>query len=143
MSAERSNRSPSGRPPGKGKPGASSGGRSNGRSGGGRSGSGHSGSGHSGGGQRGAGRQSKGDKFTPKWRESLDQPVTAAQKRAAEVDKRRGGPRPPRDPDADRRWAEERVTEEWIDEGARARGRVRRRRAGIISGAPSAGGPTT
>ncbi|NKB39859.1 MAG: tetratricopeptide repeat protein [Ilumatobacter sp.] len=117
MSAERSNRSPSGRPPGKGKPGASSGGRSNGRSGGGRSGSGHSGSGHSGSGQRGAGRQSKGDKFTPKWRESLDQPVTAAQKRAAEVDKRRGGPRPPRDPDADRRWAEERVTEEWIDEG--------------------------
>ena len=63
-------------------------------------------------------RQSKGDKFTPKWREELDQPLTAAQQRAAEVDKRRGGPRPPRDPDADRRWAEERVTEEWIDEGS-------------------------
>lgn len=63
-------------------------------------------------------KSSKGDKFSPKWREDLDRPPTAAQQRAAEVDKRRGGPRPPRDPDADRRWAEERVTEEWIDEGS-------------------------
>ena len=38
--------------------------------------------------------------------------------RAQEVDQRRGGPRPPRDPDADRRWAEERITEQWIDEGS-------------------------
>lgn len=44
--------------------------------------------------------------------------MTAAKQRAAEVDKRRGGPRPPRDPDADRRWADERVTEEWVDEGS-------------------------
>ncbi len=83
-----------------------------------RSRSGRPGAGRSGGGRPGDRRQSKGDKFTPKWREELDQPLTAAQQRAAEVDKRRGGPRPPRDPDADRRWAEERVTEEWIDEGS-------------------------
>jgi tetratricopeptide (TPR) repeat protein len=88
------------------------------RSSGGNSSSGRSGSGRPGGGRPGDRRQSKGDKFTPKWREELDRPPTAAQQRAAEVDKRRGGPRPPRDPDADRRWAEERVTEQWIDEGS-------------------------
>lgn len=51
--------------------------------------------------------------------------MTDAQKRAAEVDKRRGGPRPPIDPDRDRRWAEERVTEQWIDEGSVGDGSLR------------------
>lgn len=43
--------------------------------------------------------------------------MTEARRRAAEVDKRRG-PRPPVDPDRDQRWAEERVTEKWVDEGS-------------------------
>jgi tetratricopeptide (TPR) repeat protein len=43
--------------------------------------------------------------------------MTEARRRAAEVDKRRG-PRPEADPDRDRRWAEERVTEQWVDEGS-------------------------
>lgn len=43
--------------------------------------------------------------------------MTEARRRAAEVDRRRG-PRPPADPDRDRRWADERVTEEWVDEGS-------------------------
>lgn len=47
----------------------------------------------------------------------VDEPMTEAKRRAAEVDKRRG-PRPPLDPDRDRRWADERVTEEWVDEGS-------------------------
>ena len=148
MPADRPNRSSSGSPRGSsgggkggprrpdgrsgGKRGAGAGGAGGGRSGAGRSGGGRTGSGRnddrrggtgrrdsSGGrGRPGERRTSKGDKFTPKWREDLDQPLTAAQQRAAEVDKRRGGPRPPRDPDADRRWADERVTEQWIDEGS-------------------------
>lgn len=136
MSAERSNRSSSGRPPRSGTSGGGRGGRPDGRSGdrkgsgrpdggrrnGGRSGSDRSDGGgggrRSGAGRSGERRQSRGDKFSPKWREHIDKAPTAAQQRAAEVDKRRGGPRPPRDPDADRRWAEERVTEEWIDEGS-------------------------
>jgi len=80
------------------------------------------GDGRRGPGQQGRGRgpsggKSRGDKFSPKWRDRLEQPVTDAQRRAAEVDARRG-PRPPRDPDADRRWADERITEEWVDEGS-------------------------
>lgn len=43
--------------------------------------------------------------------------MTEARRRAAEVDQRRG-PRPPADPDRDQRWAEERVTEQWVDEGS-------------------------
>lgn len=43
--------------------------------------------------------------------------MTEARRRAAEVDQRRG-PRPQPDPDRDRRWAEERVTEQWVDEGS-------------------------
>ncbi len=69
-------------------------------------------------GRSGGRAKSRGDKFAPKWKEGIDVPLTEAQKRAAEVDKRRGGPRPPIDPDRDRRWAEERVTEQWIDEGS-------------------------
>lgn len=68
-------------------------------------------------GRGGSGGKSRGDKFSPKWRERIDQPLTDAQRRAAEVDARRG-PRPPRDPESDRRWADERITEEWVDEGS-------------------------
>jgi tetratricopeptide (TPR) repeat protein len=42
---------------------------------------------------------------------------TAAERRAAEVRQTRG-PRPPRDPDAERAAIESRTVEEWIDEGA-------------------------
>jgi hypothetical protein len=76
------------------------------------------GSGRPGSGRPGERSGSRGDKFQPKWREQVEQPLTAAKKRAAEVDARRGGPRPPIDPDRDRRWADERITEEWIDEGS-------------------------
>ena len=47
----------------------------------------------------------------------VDEPMTEARRRAAEVDRRRG-PRPPVDPDRDQRWADERITEEWVDEGS-------------------------
>jgi tetratricopeptide (TPR) repeat protein len=42
---------------------------------------------------------------------------TAAERRAAEV-RRTRGPRPPRDPDAERQKIESRTLEEWIDEGS-------------------------
>src|SRR5262245_23362311 len=42
---------------------------------------------------------------------------TAAERRAAEV-RRTRGPRPPRDPDAERLAIESRTLEEWIDEGS-------------------------
>ena len=44
-------------------------------------------------------------------------PLTTAQQRAREVDARRG-PRPPRDPEADRQRIAERTLDVWIDEGA-------------------------
>jgi tetratricopeptide (TPR) repeat protein len=98
-------------------------GSSEGRSPGGRGPSSRPGGSRSGAGRSGSGRpgersSSRGDKFQPKWREDIAQPLTAAKKRAAEVDARRGGPRPPIDPDRDQRWADERVTEQWIDEGS-------------------------
>ncbi|MFK7916794.1 MAG: tetratricopeptide repeat protein [Ilumatobacter sp.] len=43
--------------------------------------------------------------------------MTEAKRRAAEVESRRG-PRAPIDPDRDKRWADERVTEQWVDEGS-------------------------
>ena len=104
----RDDRGSGGRPGGRdGDRDARSGGRPDGRRSGGQQGSG-----------RGpAGGKSRGNKFSPKWRERIDQPLTDAQRRAAEVDARRG-PRPPRDPESDRRWADERITEEWVDEGS-------------------------
>jgi len=134
MSSERSNRSSSGGTSGSSRNRSNDGRKPAGR----RNDAGRDRGGRPGGGKPRSGdrRPSKGQKFTPKWREDLDQPLTTAQQRAAEVDKRRGGPRPPRDPDVDRRWAEERVTEEWIDEGSvREAAAAATRRAATPSGA--------
>ena len=53
-------------------------------------------------------------------------PTTEAERRAADVRARRG-PRPEKDPDAERRAIEERTLDEWIDEGS-----VRKRGAGRV-----------
>jgi tetratricopeptide (TPR) repeat protein len=64
---------------------------------------------------------------------------TAAERRAAEVRKSRG-PRPPKDPDAERQAIESRTLEEWIDEGslrAEATGAAGRARSAPRPGRPS------
>jgi tetratricopeptide (TPR) repeat protein len=66
--------------------------------------------------RRGAGRSRPVPTARPA-RAAKRRPPTAAERRAAEVRKSRG-PRPPRDPEAERLAIESRTREEWIDEGA-------------------------
>jgi tetratricopeptide (TPR) repeat protein len=74
---------------------------------------------------RGRGRRADGG---PR-RTSTERELTTAQQRAREVASRRG-PRPPRDPDAERRRIEERTLDVWVDEGSAA---VRDEAAGAVA----------